>query len=45
MITDVFVQHSAIFATGFNELNEGDKGAFEIEKEQKGPLIKDVTKE
>jgi len=41
--TDVFVHHSSINATGFKNLNEGDKVTFTISQGQKGPAAIDVT--
>ena len=40
---DVFVHHSAINATGFKSLREGDSVTFDIEQGQKGPAAANVT--
>jgi len=40
---DVFVHHSAINATGFRSLNEGDRVSFDVEEGNKGPAAANVT--
>jgi len=40
---DVFVHHSAINATGFRSLKEGDRVSFDIEEGRKGPAAANVT--
>ena len=40
--TDVFVHHSAINATGFKSLKEGDRVSFDIEQGKKGPAAANV---
>jgi CspA family cold shock protein len=41
---DVFVHFSAIQASGFKSLQEGDQVEFEIVQGQKGPQASDVAK-
>jgi len=41
--TDVFVNHSAIIATGFKSLKEGDRVTFDVEQGPKGPSATNVT--
>ena len=41
---DVFVHHTAIEATGFKSLQEGDRVSFEVEQGAKGPTAVKVKK-
>ncbi len=41
---DVFVHQSAIIATGFRSLSEGDRVEFSIEQGPKGPSAANVKK-
>jgi len=41
---DVFVHYSAISGSGFRTLAEGDRVAFDVEQDSKGPSAKNVTK-
>ena len=40
---DVFVHHSAINASGFKTLNEGDRVTFDVVDGPKGPAAANVT--
>jgi len=39
---DLFVHHSAIQASGFKSLREGQRVSFEIKQDQKGPAADNV---
>jgi CspA family cold shock protein len=41
---DVYVHHTAIQATGFRTLHEGDKVSFELEESPRGLRANNVTK-
>ena len=41
---DCFVHHTAIQATGFKTLGEGDAVEFEVVQGQKGPAAQNVAK-
>ncbi|HEX3053464.1 MAG TPA: cold shock domain-containing protein [Aggregatilineaceae bacterium] len=41
---DVFVHHSAINATGYRELAEGERVEFTITQGQKGPQASEVVR-
>lgn len=42
---DIFVHHSAINASGFRTLSEGDRVTFDVEEGDRGPSAKNVTKD
>jgi CspA family cold shock protein len=41
---DIFVHHSAINASGFRSLSEGDRVTFDVEQGNKGPAAANVTR-
>ncbi|OQX13403.1 MAG: cold-shock protein [Desulfobacteraceae bacterium IS3] len=42
--SDIFVHHSAINASGFRSLSEGDKVTFDVERGPKGPAAANVKR-
>jgi CspA family cold shock protein len=41
---DIFVHHSAINASGFRSLGEGDRVTFDVEQGNKGPSAANVSR-
>jgi len=42
--SDIFVHHSAINASGFRSLSEGDRVTFDVERGPKGPAAANVKR-
>ena len=40
---DVFVHYSSIQSTGFKTLADGQRGSFDVEENERGPVAKNVT--